>query len=49
MNILFQGDSVTDAGRGRDVTAPNTALGQGYATMVAGRLRAKSGSLSKLF
>lgn len=46
MNILFQGDSVTDAGRGRDVTAPNTALGQGYATMVAGRLSAKYDDLN---
>ncbi len=38
MNILFQGDSITDAGRMRDVPCPNHGLGQGYATMVAGRL-----------
>ena len=38
MRILFQGDSVTDAGRNRE----NTALGgRGYATMVSGELGAK--------
>lgn len=46
MNILFQGDSVTDAGRGRGITAPNTALGQGYATLIAGRLSTKRADLN---
>ncbi len=46
MNILFQGDSVTDAGRGRDVTVPNTALGQGYATIAAGKLSAARADLN---
>jgi len=38
--ILFQGDSITDCGRGRTDTAANSlgALGQGYPKMVAGRL-----------
>jgi len=35
---LFQGDSVTDAGRDRSVSAPNVGLGQGYVTMIAGNL-----------
>ncbi len=35
--VLFQGDSITDAGRARDVAAPNdfNALGRGYANMIA--------------
>jgi lysophospholipase L1-like esterase len=38
--ILFQGDSITDAGRKKDVTAPNDAgaLGRGYPALVAGEL-----------
>lgn len=36
--ILFQGDSITDCGRSRDVTDPNVALGNGYAGMLAGDL-----------
>src|SRR5690606_9894991 len=38
--ILFQGDSITDAGRNRDDHAPNSsqALGNGYAFLAAGRL-----------
>ena len=39
--ILFQGDSITDAGRNRD---NDLFLGVGYATMVQGQL----GMLSKL-
>ena len=38
MNILFQGDSITDAGRIREV---DVSLGSGYATMVAGELGVK--------
>lgn len=38
--ILFQGDSITDAGRNRDDRAPNSshALGNGYAFLSAARL-----------
>jgi lysophospholipase L1-like esterase len=38
--ILFQGDSITDAGRKRDVKNPNSpeALGHGYAWLVAAEL-----------
>jgi lysophospholipase L1-like esterase len=38
--ILFQGDSITDAGRKRDLTAPNSdaALGRGYAWLTAAEL-----------
>lgn len=35
--ILFQGDSITDAGRSRDGEA-NRGLGQGYASLIASRL-----------
>jgi lysophospholipase L1-like esterase len=36
--ILFQGDSITDAGRKKDITRANNsrALGRGYAAMIAG-------------
>lgn len=37
MKILFQGDSITDTGRSYD-RGSMEALGQGYATMVAGQL-----------
>ena len=38
--IVFQGDSITDAGRKKDILAPNDpkALGNGYAAMAAGSL-----------
>lgn len=39
--LLFQGDSITDCGRGRDVAGPNKALGSGYAMMIAGSLLKK--------
>lgn len=35
--VLFQGDSITDAGRSRDGFA-NRGLGQGYASLIAGRV-----------
>ncbi|MFA7636884.1 MAG: SGNH/GDSL hydrolase family protein [Monoglobales bacterium] len=35
MKILFQGDSITDAGRSRDY---DEYMGQGYPTLVAGKL-----------
>ena len=36
--ILFQGDSITDAGRNRNIEDKNIFLGHGYVTMVAGKL-----------
>ena len=43
--ILFQGDSITDAGRNRDEKAANhsKALGQGYAFLSAARLLQTNG------
>ena len=38
--ILFQGDSITDAGRNYENTAPNTQLGNGYAMLAAAQLLA---------
>ncbi len=38
MNILFQGDSLTDSGRDRAETRPNTSLGMGYVNLIAARL-----------
>lgn len=38
MKILFQGDSLTDAGRVREETRPNCNLGTGYVNMICGRL-----------
>ena len=40
--ILFQGDSITDAGRAKDDSlSPNEGLGSGYPFMVMSRLRAE--------
>ena len=39
--ILFQGDSITDAGRSRREQAVNSGLGTGYVTMIAGELGCK--------
>lgn len=38
MKILFQGDSITDAGRNKNTTAANCDLGGGYVNLVAARL-----------
>ena len=38
MNILFQGDSITDCGRLRAETKPNMNLGNGYVNLIASRL-----------
>ena len=38
--ILFQGDSITDAGRDRNPAGPNTGLGTGYALFIAAQLQA---------
>ena len=39
MNILFQGDSVTDCGRSRDVKGyESSALGGGYPALIQARL-----------
>ena len=48
MLILFQGDSITDAGRSRDTQLPNTQLGSGYVKMVADTLRAEDESINIL-
>lgn len=37
--ILFQGDSITDAGRGHNEEGPNTGLGGGYAFLAIAQLR----------
>ncbi|WP_211483044.1 SGNH/GDSL hydrolase family protein [Fodinibius roseus] len=37
--ILFQGDSITDAGRNRNDEGPNTGLGGGYAFLATAELR----------
>jgi lysophospholipase L1-like esterase len=39
--ILFQGDSITDAGRARDAIRPNEGLGGGYAFLAATQLRSR--------
>jgi len=36
--ILFQGDSITDFGRARNVTGANEGLGNGYVHLIASRL-----------
>lgn len=38
--VLFQGDSLTDAGRKKEITEPNHggALGNGYAAMITGEI-----------
>ena len=36
--ILFQGDSITDCGRERNVNGPNSGLGSGYPYLVAAKL-----------
>lgn len=38
LRILFQGDSITDCGRARDVKVPNKALGSGYVNLIAAKL-----------
>jgi lysophospholipase L1-like esterase len=49
--ILFQGDSITDAGRKKDVAGPNNsdALGKCYAAMIAGELLAEYPDLDLQF
>lgn len=37
--VLFQGDSITDAGRNRDELSVNTGLGHGYAFLATAKLR----------
>lgn len=39
--ILFQGDSITDCGRSRETTDPNTGLGSGYVHLTASKLLAR--------
>lgn len=49
--ILFQGDSITDEGRKKDIDAPNDtkALGRGYAAMAAGAIMADNVELELKF
>lgn len=47
--VLFQGDSITDAGRLRDKVEPNAGLGTGYAHLVAAALLADLSSLNLRF
>ncbi len=42
MKILFYGDSITDAGRTRDLDVPNKGLGGGYVSYIANQLFEKS-------
>jgi lysophospholipase L1-like esterase len=42
MKILFYGDSITDAGRVRDLDVPNKQLGCGYVAYVANQLLERS-------
>ena len=37
--IVFQGDSITDVQRNREITEPNLGMGSGYAFMVSSYLR----------
>lgn len=41
VKVLFQGDSITDCCRNREITKSNVELGNGYAMLVAARLLAK--------
>lgn len=38
VNILFQGDSLTDSCRAKNITEPNRGLGDGYVGLIAARL-----------
>lgn len=42
MKILFFGDSITDAGRNREVSSNITTLGVGYVRVIADRLQGKN-------
>ncbi len=48
MRILFQGDSITDSGRGRGGADPRP-LGTGYVFMIAARLAARYPALGLVF
>ena len=39
MRILFQGDSITDAGRDKEAKEPNVGLGVGYVNMIYEKLK----------
>ena len=49
MKILFQGDSITDAGRSREVDDANTQLGGGYAFVAASEMLLKHPEKDLLF
>ena len=41
LKILFQGDSITDCQRNRELESPNVGLGAGYVYLTAAKLRAR--------
>ena len=47
--VLFQGDSITDAGRDRNQAGSNAGLGTGYALFIAAQLRAERPSAGLRF
>ena len=46
MNILFQGDSLTDSGRIRNTEEPNINLGMGYVNLLAARITCDNPSVN---
>lgn len=49
MKILFQGDSITDAGRSRTVEEANRGLGDGYVNLIASELTGKAPGRYEIF
>lgn len=48
MLILFQGDSITDAGRDRNTQMPNVQLGNGYVNAISEKIRLNDKSVDIL-
>lgn len=48
MRILFQGDSITDAGRDKEAKEPNIGLGSGYVNMIYEKLRQTNSDIQVL-
>lgn len=48
MRILFQGDSITDAGRNKSIAEPNIWLGGGYVSMIYETLKASHPNIEVL-
>ena len=49
MKILFQGDSITDAGRSRTAAEANRGLGDGYVNLIAAELTGKAPGRYEIF